>query len=95
LIDLRNLTQEMLEAALPNMGICEYTAPCIIGALVCPKDRMVLRGWGGGVVGAVDEGIAALPEGQLDDAEALQRAFDREDEAKVRQIAAKYIGAPA
>jgi len=117
-IDLNDLTQEKLEATLQNIGVCDYRAPCIIGALVSEEDRVTLQESDcgasvGGHVGVVPDcrapctigaplaielhvgaGTAIFPDGQKDDAAALQRAFDAGDEAEVRRIAAKYIDAP-
>ena len=38
-IDLRNLTQAHVDAAMPHMGACSYTSPCIIGTLMTEEQR--------------------------------------------------------
>ncbi len=38
-INLDDLTQAHIDEAAPHIGKCTYSAPCIIGALMTPKER--------------------------------------------------------
>jgi hypothetical protein len=79
LIDLDNLTWEMVEEALPHMGTGQYTAPCIIGVLLTVEDRERLDD-----TAPVRDLISAqrlafpTPE-QATEAPKLQRLFDSGD----------------
>lgn len=83
-IDLRNLTQEKLDEALPNMGACRYSAPCIIGVLMPPDARNSLDGHSDNSpenVGALVKRsvICFAQDAQVRVADRLQQAFDMGD----------------
>lgn len=93
-IDLRNLTKRKLSMAEPHCGtLCEYAAPCIIGTLIPPKQRV-------GLDCIPDDttirslnrnGVVEVAEGQLIDAVAMQKAFDEGNWSKVEKIAQPYL----
>ena len=96
-IDLRDLTAEKLAECKPNAGgkLCLYQDPCIIGTLIAPELRRYLDRCGDPSIDELAaDGVVDLPDSQLDDSDALQRAFDRGDWSEVERIAAPYIAAP-
>lgn len=85
LIDLDNLTREMVEEALPHLGKCDYAAPCIIGALVPVDARVTLDGTktdglSSAVYWLVASKIVSFPNAdQRREAQVLQDRFDSGD----------------
>lgn len=78
-IDLRNLTQDKVDEALPHVGSCSYEAPCIIGTLLPPEKRFVFDAVGGGMSIRsleLDGFVEFLDEQQRELACELQQAFD-------------------
>ena len=101
-IDLNRLTREMVVNAIEAIenrslrlgGRCMYTAPCIIGALMTPKERRVIAGHGhdcSSVRRLSDLSLVSIAEDQEEDAELLQNAFDVANISGLRAIASKYI----
>ena len=80
-IDLTELTQEHLDQCKPHMGACLYASPCIIGTLITERERSILddiyeRG-GEASIGTLNHrGHVTIPKDQIQDAVALQSAFD-------------------
>ena len=79
------------------MGLCLYTAPCVIGAMLTPEQRLAIKdaGYDGEPIGAlVEVGVVLAPAEQIEDIERLQIAFDKiepEDfKDTVRALLAKY-----
>jgi hypothetical protein len=79
-LDLNNLTDEMVNEALPHRGNCLYSDPCIIGAMMTPEQRKQIDDdhvGGGNIANVCANGLVEFPnEHQLGLAVELQRAFD-------------------
>jgi len=80
-IDLRDLTDAHVAQALPHLGKCSYSAPCIIGTLLTQDarerfDKSSIIGLSSAVGGLIEDGLLTLPDEQRVLATALQRAFD-------------------
>jgi hypothetical protein len=84
-----------------RMATCTYTGPCAIGAMMTPKDRRRLArlGYDSKRIGSLIAGrydvtkAISVPDDQIDDFEALQRAFDRNADrfdAKLAELKEKY-----
>lgn len=79
-IDLRDLTDEMIEQALPHMGDCKYVSPCIIGTLLPPEKRIEFDSPNvPGIAFLIADKAVEFPDGQKDIACQLQSAFDYKD----------------
>lgn len=87
-IDLCDLTPEILQQVKPNMGLCSYTSPCIIGALM-PADQRPIETMG--IDYFISTREVTIPDYQREDAHALQRAFDGGNWERVVSIASKYM----
>ncbi len=97
-LDLRNLTDELVAQALPHLGQCFYSSPCIIGSLIPEDQRARLDNCNGelgvrsmpqpGVGGLVAQGEIEFPEGQLSLASTLQVAFDNNKHGDRRRFLA-------
>lgn len=93
-INLNDLTKEMVEAALPFMGECNYSV-CIIGRLMTPEDVKLLadlnkeRDY---IMTLCRDGVVSIPDNQKEDASLLQLYFDLGYEDIVWEFANKYIG---
>jgi hypothetical protein len=102
-LDLNDLTQERVDEATPHLGIgCTYAAPCIIGTLVPVKLRETLDE---GELFCADEpdvaitdstvttlaleGYFEFPEGQREEAQELQTAFDNGNAVYLELLLAK------
>lgn len=79
-LNLDNLTQAMVDQALPNMGDCNYSSPCLIGAMMTHEQRAYLseKGSDNCAVGQCDHIQFPDPE-QARVATEIQRAFDRDN----------------
>lgn len=81
--------------------ICDYTAPCVVGAMVSPRKRAELENaWAVGMDGTgidtlIQFGFVVAPGEQRRDIKALQEAFDSGDRArftrKLRAVEKKYL----
>lgn len=98
-IDLRNLTQNHLDACLPHLGACSYAAPCIIGTLI-PEDQRehmdLARDPKAGAFLTIDElvkqGLIQFPDAiQERAARRLQEAFDESNADELLSLASYYI----
>ena len=76
-LDLRNLTEEMIDEATPFMGACSYRAPCIIGTLMTPEERQSTTGSIHTLM--CNKEVEFPNRGQAAIAERLQFAFDMAD----------------
>jgi hypothetical protein len=97
-IDLRRdlpKVREQLEAILPNIGACLYSAPCAIGAMLSERDRKRLAGREADETAIDFHRTIHLPADQLRDAVKLQWAFDSGDVGRFREtlaaLEAKYL----
>lgn len=80
---------------------CDYTAPCVVGAMVPAAKREILEnldlGNGGDTsIGyLIQKGAVAVPAGQRRDFTSLQRAFDRGErdnfERVLKRVENKYL----
>lgn len=78
-LDLRNLTDEMVEEAIAaGRSGCEYRNPCIIGTLMTPAERLTLDHANDdtSVWALANAGTISFPENQVDLANTLQMKFD-------------------
>lgn len=85
-LDLKNLTQEMVNEALPHMGTPRYDAPCLIGAMMAPGDRDLVSNLNNiGVL--VAHGVVQFPDAeQVVIAQALQEAFDASNRPEFERL---------
>ena len=99
-IDLRRdlpKVREQLDAILPKMGECLYASPCAIGAMVPEEVREALDAGTPYISSLVSSGRVAMPAEQVDDAAALQDAFDSAPEYSagfievLSELEAKYL----
>ncbi len=95
-IDLKNLRQADYDTAKNNMGPgpcgCAYAAPCIIGTLVPEEAREYLDAQECSSLGyLLIQGEVSLPEGQKEDAKAMQMAFDANEPERLANFVRKYI----
>jgi hypothetical protein len=81
-----------------TIGSCWYSAPCVIGAMMEPNDRIWLSGqhWDDTAIGELDANeIVEIPEGQFEDIKALQKAFDNGDwhnfERELDRLVVKWL----
>lgn len=83
-IDLRDLTPTHLEQCLPHIAACNYQAPCVIGTLLTPEQRLTMDKadpiQSDNVANLVAKGFMEFPEGQLELATSLQDFFDTDVE---------------
>lgn len=97
-IDLNNLTPELLVECDPHLGKCDYSAPCVIGALMPPAERFFVADLSAGdeddVRYLVEQGVFIIPPEQMEDAIDIQEYFDSHDWDSVLQIASKYMKEP-
>ena len=90
-IDLRDLTPEKLAKCRPHMGLCEYSSPCVIGALAPKSERGRMDADGGSIGWLLRRGVLTMPKDQQHDAIQIQYSFDRRDWYAVERIAAKWM----
>lgn len=94
-IDLDNLTPELVNSCLDKMGECSYMAPCIIGTLLTPGDRLTLdcenEDGNTSIEYYIEKGIVTAPEDQLEDIKYLQSCFDASDKEDLMLALAKYV----
>ena len=75
-LNLDNLTQEMVDEALPNVGECSYSSPCLIGAMMTPQQRRYIsKDSDYAAVGMCHE-IQFPNKDQASKAERIQVSFD-------------------
>ena len=88
MLDLRNLTDEKVAEAMPHLGECFYSSPCIIGTLLSPEDRVRFDNCNGELGDGMEDqpmigklmkmGFVKFPDGrQALLARNLQASFDR------------------
>jgi hypothetical protein len=86
-LNLNKLTQAHIEEARPNKGGCSYSAPCIIGALMTPRQREYLKKRkldDAGIENLICDRIIAFPTSeQGKQARMVQYAFDCKDSATI------------
>ncbi len=76
---------------------CDYTAPCVVGAMLTPQERITLEykmfNEDGYDIGSfIRAGDVQIPKGQKADFVALQEAFDGGDQGKlVRKLEALEV----
>jgi hypothetical protein len=79
LIDLDTLTQEQFDRAMANPGVCSYSSPCIIGAMLPPTlvARIVTAGDDQTGLPYMDDFFRFKSREDMDRANRLQKLFDR------------------
>lgn len=82
-----------------STNLCDYTAPCVVGAMV-PKNRRQTLEYATGdtsIDRLIDKGVVAVPVGQRRDFKRLQKAFDGADlghfERTLAAVEQKYLAA--
>ena len=84
-ISLDGLTQQHVNECAPNIGKCSYAAPCIIGTLF---DGIPENYDGLSIEVLVEDGLVSMPASQLQEAVALQEAFDCNDQSRLSMLLA-------
>lgn len=94
-IDLSCLTQAMIDEAMPNQGVCSYSSPCIIGALMKPEDRSSLRDQGvdgTGIKYLESDGLVEFTDpDQKKTAMLIQEAFDGASNGMIDSFSPKRL----
>lgn len=77
-------------------GSCNYTAPCVVGAMVPQRNRSRLQCEADSRIGVlIGKGLVCVPQGQRADFTRLQKAFDdgtqERFEAVLQRVEAKYL----
>lgn len=90
-LDLNDLTQANVDEAMPHMGACSYSSPCIIGSLMTPEQRETLAATAGydttDINALVEEGVIAFADpDQLIHAMALQELFDAKRPSRLAEL---------
>jgi hypothetical protein len=90
LLKVRKHYKKLLEL-LPESK-CDYTAPCVVGAMLTPKQRANMHGTVGSLIRVGD---IVVPDGQADDLDELQFAYDKADlltfERLLGRLEKKYL----
>ena len=97
-LDLRNLTQAHIDEAMPHLGQCLYSAPCIIGTLIPEHQREKFDNLNGEleyiddlpmISELVAQDLIEFPDDvQAGLAKTLQLAFDNKEYGQSRFAAA-------
>lgn len=96
---VREQFSEVLKAQ--RYGSCDYTAPCVVGAMIPPDKRAGIQDLrlspdGNTAIGfLIGKKVIVVPEGQRRDFTRLQKAFDEADTDKFQRtlaaVEAKYL----
>lgn len=103
-IDLRNLTQEMVDQAIEikesheegtgPFYLCRYTTPCIIGQLMTQQERSALKDNNHDATAILrlkDDRVVQITPGQFGDTGLLQDIFDRGSIEDFKQLAKNML----
>jgi len=94
--------RQSLSLITDNMAQCLYSSPCAVGVMMTPDQRQQLVDSGDDII-SIDTLIEAkqvvVPEGQQNDFQRLQSAFDRADLSGFTELLAelesKYLARSA